>query len=228
MIVIFIFFVFIFSQEAFPQIGFQQVGKASYYDTKFHGRRTSSGERYNQNKLTAAHRKLKFHTMVRVTNLANDRSIIVRINDRGPYKYKGRIIDLSRAAAKELGIIDKGITKVKITVIGKNGAIPYIHKAIPLKGSFDFGKYYSFRGEQIFPKGYGIQVATFYELSDTRYFAGVLFSEGFRQIHIKPDTFQAKPYYNVILGEYPTRNMAVRFVPVLQHKDLKCMIVGYQ
>ncbi len=93
-----------------------QYGYASYYGPKFHGRRTASGEIFNMYAYTAAHRYLPFGTIVRVTNLENGKSVIVRINDRGPFKA-GRIIDLSYAAAKKIGMIKKGVVKVKIEVL---------------------------------------------------------------------------------------------------------------
>src|SRR5688500_11069556 len=83
------------------QAAFRQVGVASWYGPGFHGKRTASGERFDQNDLTAAHRKLPLGSEVKVTNLENGRSIIVAINDRGPY-IKGRVIDLSKAAARRL------------------------------------------------------------------------------------------------------------------------------
>ena len=92
---------------------FRQVGTASWYGPGFHGKLTASGERFNQNALTAAHRKLPLGSEVKVTNLDNGRSIVVEINDRGPYK-KGRVIDLSKAAARKLGIVDDGLAKVRI------------------------------------------------------------------------------------------------------------------
>lgn len=93
-------------------------GKASFYADKFHGRRTASGEIYDQNKLTAAHPTLKFGTRVRVTNLFNNKSVIVRINDRGP-ALKSRIIDLSYEAAKRLDMIENGVVQVRIEVVGQ-------------------------------------------------------------------------------------------------------------
>ena len=91
-------------------------GIASYYADKFVGRTTASGEKYKHNKLTAAHKTLPFGTKVKVTNLTNKKSVVVVINDRGPF-VKGRIIDLSKSAAKKLDFVNKGITKVKITVL---------------------------------------------------------------------------------------------------------------
>jgi rare lipoprotein A len=92
-------------------------GKASYYSDQFHGRRTANGETFNMNKLTAAHPSLPFGTWVRVTNMNNGKDVVVRINDRGPF-VKGRIIDLSIHAAKELGIIKSGTVKVKLESLG--------------------------------------------------------------------------------------------------------------
>lgn len=93
-------------------------GKASWYGPGFHGRRTANGERYNQNAMTAAHRNLRFGTRVKVTNLNNGRSVILRINDRGPY-VKGRVIDVSAAAARSLGMIKTGVAPVRVTILGR-------------------------------------------------------------------------------------------------------------
>lgn len=94
-----------------------QVGAASWYGSKYHGRKTSSGERYNKNEMTAAHKTLPFGTMVRVTNPANDKSVVLRINDRGPFVGK-RIIDVSEAAARKLDIHEDGVARVKVEVLG--------------------------------------------------------------------------------------------------------------
>jgi len=90
-------------------------GKASYYSNKFKGRFTASGEKYDPAKLTAAHRSLPFGTCVKVTNLINDSSVVLRINDRGPF-IKGRILDVSMAAAHKLNFVLMGVTKVRIEV----------------------------------------------------------------------------------------------------------------
>lgn len=90
-----------------------QVGIASYYKS---GRKTANGERFNPNGFTAAHRSLKFGTRVRVTNLKTGRSVIVRINDRGPF-VGGRIIDLTYGAAKAVGIHNAGLAKVQVAIL---------------------------------------------------------------------------------------------------------------
>ena len=89
-------------------------GNASYYADKFHGRRTASGEIYNKDSMTCAHLKYPFGTILKVRNPRNDRTVYVRVTDRGPY-VKSRVIDLSRAAARELGIIQAGFSMVEIT-----------------------------------------------------------------------------------------------------------------
>jgi rare lipoprotein A len=94
-----------------------QHGLATWYGDEQHGGPTASGERFNKNKMTAAHRKLRFGTRVRVTNKKNGRSVEVRINDRGPYGSSRRIIDVSEAAARRLGMIDAGVVPVIVEVL---------------------------------------------------------------------------------------------------------------
>lgn len=91
-------------------------GKATYYASYFHGRRTTSGEVFSNNKFTAAHRTLPFGTFVTVTNLSTGNTVQVKINDRGPHN-KAFIIDVSQAAAKELGFYKKGVTNVEISYL---------------------------------------------------------------------------------------------------------------
>ncbi len=95
---------------------YEAEGRASYYAHKFHGRKTSSGEIFNMHEMTAAHRTLPFGTLVKVTNLTNKKSVVVKINDRGPFK-KDRLIDVSLEAAKRLGMIGPGIAKVRIETL---------------------------------------------------------------------------------------------------------------
>src|SRR6266403_4182138 len=104
------------STEVIPapsQPTMMETGLASWYGPKFHGKRTASGEVFNQEKFTAAHRTLPWGSRVKVTNLANGKSVDVRINDRGPFG-KGRIIDVSRASARALGMVGRGITTVRV------------------------------------------------------------------------------------------------------------------
>ncbi len=95
-----------------------QYGVASFYSNKFNGRKTSNGEIFSQQKLTAAHNSLPLGTYVRVTNLRNGKSVVVKINDRLHHRNK-RIIDLTRLAAQKLGFVKSGLTRVKLEVLGK-------------------------------------------------------------------------------------------------------------
>ena len=99
-----------------------ETGVASYYADKFHGRKTASGETFDQRKMTAAHRTLPFGTRVRVTRNDTGKSVTVRVNDRGPF-VRGRVIDLSRAAAEKLGLIRAGIAPVKVEVLATPTAV---------------------------------------------------------------------------------------------------------
>lgn len=90
--------------------------RASWYGPGFHGQKTANGEIYDQNSFTAAHKSLKFGTLLKITNSKNNKSVVVRINDRGPYIH-GRDLDLSKAAALELGMVRKGVAKIKVEEI---------------------------------------------------------------------------------------------------------------
>ena len=106
-----------------PSLGSVEQGAASWYGYPYHGRRTASGEVYDMEQLTAAHRTLPFGVWVEVLNLSNDRTVQVRINDRGPF-VDGRIVDLSRAAAREIEMIGPGIAQVRLVVIAPPAAVP--------------------------------------------------------------------------------------------------------
>jgi rare lipoprotein A len=95
-----------------------ELGLASWYGEFHHGQRTASGEIFDMGQLTAAHRTLPLGTRLRVTNLENGRVVRVRVNDRGPY-VDGRIIDLSREAARVLGMVDRGVVPVRLDVVGQ-------------------------------------------------------------------------------------------------------------
>lgn len=94
----------------------EDIVKVSYYSNYHHGRKTASGEIYNMNNFTAAHKKLPFGTLVEITNISNNKTVTVRINDRGPYT-KGRTFDLSKAAFNKIGNLKRGVLKVKYKII---------------------------------------------------------------------------------------------------------------
>ena len=104
------------TSPARPQPGADQIGLASYYARSFQGRKTASGERYDMNRLTAAHRTYPFGTALRVTHLGNGRNVVVRVNDRGPFA-RGRVVDISYAAARRLDMVRSGTARVRVEVV---------------------------------------------------------------------------------------------------------------
>jgi rare lipoprotein A len=110
-------------EAASPTVGTElQRGIASWYGLPFHGRRTASGERFDMTAMTAAHPTLPFGTQVKVRSLENGREVTVRINDRGPFT-KGRIIDLSHAAARAIGLLSRGTKAVSLTLVEPGGVV---------------------------------------------------------------------------------------------------------
>ncbi|MCB0856439.1 MAG: septal ring lytic transglycosylase RlpA family protein, partial [Bacteroidetes bacterium] len=102
----------------------QMIGNASFYADKFHGRRTANGETYNKLGFTAAHRTLPFGTRVRVIRVDNGRSVVVRINDRGPQSHD-RIIDISRAAAEQINMVPEGIVRVELEILTEGSNVAF-------------------------------------------------------------------------------------------------------
>lgn len=155
---IFISFIFLFQDfQLFAQSG-TSTGTASYYSNEFQGKKTASGEKYDQHKYTAAHRTLPFGTQLKVTNLKNGKSVVVIVNDRGPFS-KNRLIDLSFIAAKELDMIRDGVAQVKIEEV--NGEPHKYEKKNQPENKLALG-YYSKTLQPIQkPKGYLLQVGSF-------------------------------------------------------------------
>ncbi|HOV37517.1 MAG TPA: septal ring lytic transglycosylase RlpA family protein [Spirochaetales bacterium] len=118
------FLLMVFLSTSLPGESIPLEGYASWYGGKFHGQKTASGEIFDTNLLTAAHKTLPFGTLVRVTNLYTEKSVIVRINDRGPF-VEDRIIDLSKAAADAIGLTNQGIGRVKLEIVQETIPISY-------------------------------------------------------------------------------------------------------
>jgi len=108
--------------EAQISLGKTEVGRASFYSSRFHGRKTSSGEIHNSTELSAAHRTLPINTMLEITNLATNQRVIVRVNDRGPFS-KNRMVDVSKEAARLIGIISNGVASVSMRIVGMEGMV---------------------------------------------------------------------------------------------------------
>ncbi len=211
------------SSLAFSQ---NQEGKASYYADKFEGRTTASGEKYRHNKLTAAHKTLPFGTKVKVTNKANSATVIVTINDRGPF-VEGRIIDLSKSAAQQLDFVNKGIADVIMEIVdagdgkGKTISQPTEQMAVEEK------ELYEFEVSRTNPKGFGVQIGSYQELANL-----VRFSENLRTSYRKEVTVQVKAIngikvYTVILGDFPSRQKAESFKEDLTNRFPDAFIIDF-
>ena len=179
---------------------FREVGLASWYGEDYHGRRTANGEIYDMNAMTSAHRTLPFNTRVRVTNLENGKRCDSRINDRGPF-IPGRIIDLSKSGAKELGILGPGTARVAVEVIGR-----------PVAAS---------------PSGFGIyaiQVGSFAERGNADRLREDL-ARRHSAVHILSWESNTRRFYRVRLGAFRTEDEARRYFPNLEKENLTGFVV---
>ncbi len=175
-----------------------EVGTASWYGPGFHGNRTSSGEIYDQNDLTAAHPTLPLGTHVAVTNLQNGRTVEVRVNDRGPFA-KGRSIDLSYAAARSIGMVGPGTVPVRIEVLG--AAQP-----------------------QLVAAAYTIQVGAFVDRTNALRLKDTL-DKHFDGVYVATQNGEAGRYYRVRVGRFKQRDAAVAFARSVTPMGLSAIIV---
>ena len=173
----------IYSPGHYPSEGYTQVGIASWYGIEEHGRYAASGERFSMHDHTAAHRSLPLGTVARVTNLENGRDVIVRINDRGPF-VDGRIIDLSYAAAKSIGMITKGTAKVKVEVISAPG-----------------------RASDYFIPKYTVQIGSFRDRGNAFDVKSRLDGD-LDNVRIEPLNINGDTYYRVRVGRYSQKHDA--------------------
>ena len=178
--------------------GFVQTGIASWYGRKFHGRKTSNGETYNMYAMTAAHKTLPMNTWVSVHNLKNNRKIVVRINDRGPFVY-GRIIDLSYTGANRIGIVGSGTTKVRVTALGK--ATSYSRKT---KDPITFKPVDYWKGN------FTVQVGAFQVKDNGKKYRYKL-SKSYKNAHIATFTDDRGSFYRVRIGRFTNLKDAERF-----------------
>ncbi len=203
-----------------------QTGKASYYADKFEGRPTASGEKYKHNKLTGAHKTLPFGTKVRVTNLKNNLSVDVVINDRGPY-VDGRIIDLSKSAAEKLEFVNIGLAEVKIEVVDAgSGKTSDPARAID-HVVVDEKEFYEFKIDRKTPKGFGVQIGTYQELVNLMRLADNLKSSYKKEVVVQVKILNGVKYYSLILGQFPNREKAETFRAEIIKKFPDTFIVDY-
>jgi rare lipoprotein A len=212
---------------ALPSFAQVQTGKASFYADKFEGVSTASGERYRHNKLTGAHKTLPFGTKVRVTNLENNQSVEVVINDRGPY-VEGRIIDLSKEAAETLGFVNKGLAEVKLEVVDPGDGKM---KEQPMRTidqvTVDEKEFYDFEISRLKPRGFGVQIGTYMELVNLMRLADNLKNSYQKQVRVQVKIINGVKYYGLILGQFSTRAKAEDFREELRNKFPDVFIVEY-
>lgn len=211
--------------------GFSEKGLASWYGTKFHGQRTSSGESYDMYAMTAAHKSLRIPTYVEVTNLSNNRKAIVKVNDRGPF-HEGRIIDLSYAAATKLGVAETGTAPVMIRVIDAKKPKVAPVKSVVVAGAeiansvADVADEPS--AEELTGSQFYVQVAAFSNEENALQMLNDLTGKNFRSVRIHVESAQGKMLYRVRIGPVPTTSIAEKLVSQLKeinHNNVK--IVAY-
>lgn len=203
-----------------------QTGKASFYADKFEGIQTASGEKYRHNKLTGAHKTLPFGTKVRITNLANDKTVEVTINDRGPY-VEGRIIDLSKAAAEELGFLNNGIADVKLEIVDPgDGKVKDMGRTID-QVTVDEKEFYEFEISRLKPKGFGVQIGTYQELVNLMRLADNLKNSYKKEVTVQVKVVNGIKYYGLILGHFSSRPKAEVFREEVKKKFPDVFIVEF-
>ncbi len=178
------------------QTGNTYTGIASWYGPNFHGKRTSDGEYYNMYAMTAANKTLPMNTIVKVTNLLNGKSVIVRINDRGPF-VKNRIIDLSYAAANKLDIVSRGTAPVRLKILGFNG------KIIPP----------SEKRESVRLSDFSVQIGSFRNPSGAKIYQQRYnnYLNRYKTIIVK-GIYEDRPIYRVWLSGFKSENEARDFI----------------
>ena len=182
---------------------YDRVGHASWYGKQFHGRKTANGETYNMNALTAAHKTLPMPTYVKVTNLSNGRSIVLRVNDRGPF-VAGRLIDVSRRAAQLLGFQQKGVTQVRVQAVDENGRVRRGKKRPPRVLTTQAS---SAKTSPDKSHGHFVQVGAFANLSNARSRQQALKQAG-QKARISKEKIGDRSLFRVRVGPYKSRGTA--------------------
>ena len=191
---------FLFVQGCASTKRVTETGMASWYGPDFHGKTTANGETYDQNGLTAAHKTLPFNSVVRVTNLDNGKQVTVRINDRGPYA-RGRIIDLSRAAAREVDMIGPGVARVRLEILKTDR---------PLTGDLS---------REIF----SVQIASLSDADAARARANEI-----RGGWVQPARVDGQRVYRVMVGRYGNKDQAEDARRALQRQGVEGFVKQVQ
>lgn len=218
---------------------FEQTGKCSYYADKFNGRKTASGERYNKNLFTAAHRTLPFNTVVQVTNLRNQKKVLVKINDRGP-SSGSRIIDVSKAAAIELEMLPYGVEKVKVEVVDVpplyliqdttnkviSEPVKKVEEKIPVTNE---KKEKNVEGDDLAcpAAGYGVQIGYYKILNNCKNQLAKFQTKYEAKGYIYKEQKTKNTYYRLVMGAYPDKKQAALLQAKLKNEIPGCFIVNW-
>lgn len=199
----------------------KQEGKASYYADKFHGKLTASGERFNMHDYTAAHRHYPFNTLLRITNLSNNKTVYVRINDRGPY-IPGRVLDISKAAAEELDMIQSGTAMVKFEPVGldfyKMPDAPMltlikgpakVAPPLPKSSQLVTGNTYSLSGTIKYPEGFGLQISAYNDIDNAKADCKALINKGINEVFIQVGWANGFKIFRVLVGDFKKKELAM-------------------
>ena len=190
-------------------LGYKENGQASYYGKQFHGRTTANGEKYNMYALTAAHKTIPFNSLIKVTDKATGKQVIVRVNDRGPF-VKGRVLDLSLGAAREIDMIKKGVADIEIEVIrlgiGEEEQEPVkvikTEKKDPIQEKQNNKEKadgtYSIWGTKKSAKGFGIQLNSYSSSKQMLENAKKAKAEGLEELYVQLVTINGKKYYRLL------------------------------
>lgn len=220
------------------QVGFTQEGMASYYANEFEGRTTASGERFSHKKATCSHMSIPFGALIKITNLENNTTAIVRVNDRGPF-VPDRIVDVSQSVAERLGMIGKGTVKVRIEVVDNNGYS--IQKAEPVQQSQKpeipvvtnqpkveketaitkktettekveekkkETELFTLKVEASEAKGFSIQIGSYKELANVLRIAADIQNTTKKETKIQVTTINGEKIYRLMVGSFSNRKEA--------------------
>ena len=203
-----------------------QVGKASFYADKFEGSPTASGEKYRASRLTAAHKTLPFGTKVRVTNLANNETVVVTINDRGPF-VEGRIIDVSKSAAERLSFFNQGTAEVKLEIVdatdGKQETQPVVVDHVVVEDK----ETYQFDIKRVNPTGYGLQLGTYQELVNVMKIVDNLRTAYKKKVAVQVKIVNGVKYYSIMIVGFSKRDKAEGLMVALKKKFPDSFVVDF-
>lgn len=215
----------LFAFESNAQKSYVKTGIASFYADKFEGRPTANGEIYYHAKRTAAHRTLPFGSIVKVTNLENNKYVVVRVNDRGPF-VDNRIIDLSKSAANELDFVEKGLAKVKVELIASTDDLP------DSKPNTNEDKkstnYYKINAEKVYPKGKGVQIASFKNNENVFRLVEELNNKYNEEVFVEFSMVKNHAVYRIIIGNYISDAKLEALKKVLSVDYPECFIVTFK